>query len=56
MTTIDIQSGDQEIKDFNIITIEMLKIRLNSLSVINELLQGTDSDEWLIESEAQEAQ
>jgi len=51
MTTIDIQSGDSKIKDFEVPTIEMLKLRLNSLIIIHELIQGTESNEWLKDAE-----
>jgi len=51
MTTVDIQSGQDKVRDFEVPTIEMLKLRLNSLIVIHEMIQGTGSDEWLKDAE-----
>lgn len=53
MTTLDITLSDNKNKfeDFAIPAIDLSRLRIQSLNVIYNFLQGTDSNEWLKDAE-----
>lgn len=52
MSTIDITYGkSQEIKQFEIPVLTLMKLNIAKLSIIKTLLSNTDSDIWLVEAE-----
>jgi hypothetical protein len=52
MSTVDITQGLQDDNiQLNITVLPYIKMKLNSILVIINLIKGTDGDEWLIEAE-----
>lgn len=52
MSTVDITQGLQDDNiQLNITVLPYIKMKLNSILIIKGFIDGTESDEWLIEAE-----
>ena len=52
MSTINIKYGKQKpIKQFEVPAIQLMKLNANSLLIIKNMVQSTDSEVWLVEAQ-----
>ena len=51
MSTIDITYGESKEIEIDLYLVQYIKLKLKSIEVIKGLLNGTDSDSWLIKAE-----